>query len=41
MGFDYELKYKPGKQLPHAYALSRMGFDKDEPEKRQSVLRDQ
>ena len=41
MGFDYELKYKPGKQLTHAYNLSRMGFDEDESEKRQCVLCDQ
>ena len=30
MGFDYELKYTPGKQIPHADALSRMDFDRDE-----------
>ena len=30
MGFDYELKYTPGEQIPHAEALSRMDFDKDE-----------
>ena len=24
MGFDYELKYTPGEQIPHADALSRM-----------------
>ena len=30
MGFDYELKYTPGEQIPHADALSRMEFDEDE-----------
>ena len=30
MGFDYELKYTPGEEIPHADALSRMEFDKDE-----------
>ena len=30
MGFDYELKYTPGEQIPHADALSRMDFDEDE-----------
>ena len=30
MGFDYELKYIPGEKIPHADALSRMDFDKDE-----------
>ena len=32
MGFDYELKYTPGEHIPHADALSRMDFDKDESE---------
>ena len=30
MGFDYELKYTPVVQIPHADAFSRMDFDKDE-----------
>ena len=30
MGFDYELKYTPGEQIPHADALSRMDFEEDE-----------
>ena len=30
MGFDYELKYTPGEQIPDADALSRMDFDEDE-----------
>ena len=30
MGFDYELKYKPGKQIRHADALSKMSFDEEE-----------
>ena len=30
MGFDYELKYTPGEQIPHADAFSRMDFDGDE-----------
>ena len=30
MGFDNELKYMPGEQIPHAHALSRMDFDEDE-----------
>ena len=30
MYFDYELKCTPGEQLPHADALRRMDFDKDE-----------
>ena len=30
MGLDFELKYTPGKQLPHADALSRMDVDGDE-----------
>ena len=30
MGFDYELKYTTGEQIPHADALSRMEFDGDE-----------
>ena len=29
MGFDFELKYKPGEQIPHADALSRLDFDDD------------
>ena len=30
MGFDFELKYKPGEQIPHADALSRLDFDDDD-----------
>ena len=30
MGFDYELRYTPGEQIPHADALSRMDFGEDE-----------
>ena len=30
MGFDCELKYTPGEQIPHTDALSRMDFDEDE-----------
>ena len=30
MGFDYELKYTPGEEIPHSDALSRMDFDEDE-----------
>ena len=30
MGFDYELKYTPGEQTPHADALTRMDFDENE-----------
>ena len=30
MGFDFELKYKPGEQIPHADALSRLEFDDDD-----------
>ena len=30
MGFDYELKYTPGEQIPHTDALSRMDFDENE-----------
>ena len=30
MGFEYELKYTPGDQIPHADALERMDFDEDE-----------
>ena len=30
MGFDYELKFTPGVQIPHANALSRIDFDKYE-----------
>ena len=30
MGFDYELKYTPGEQMPHADAFSRMDLDEDE-----------
>ena len=29
MGFDFELKYTPGEQKPHADALSRLDFDDD------------
>ena len=30
MGFDYELKYTPREQIPHADALSRIYFNVDE-----------
>ena len=30
MGFEIELKYKPGEQIPHADALSGLDFDDDE-----------
>ena len=30
MSFDYELKYTPGEQIPHADALSWMNFNEDE-----------
>ena len=30
MGFDFELKYKPGEWIPHADALSRLDFDDDD-----------
>ena len=30
MGFDYEVRYTPKEQIPHADALSRMIFDEDE-----------
>ena len=30
MGFDFELKYTPGEQIPHAEALSRLDFDDDD-----------
>ena len=30
MGFDYELKYTPRKQIPHSDALSRMDLDEEE-----------
>ena len=30
MGLNYEMKYTPGEQIPHADALSRIDFDKDE-----------
>ena len=29
MGFDYELRYTPGEQIPHEDALSRMDFNED------------
>ena len=32
MGFDYELRYTQGEQIPHADALRRMDFDEDESE---------
>ena len=32
MGFDYELNYTPGEQIPHIDALSRIDFDGDESE---------
>ena len=30
MGFEFEMKYTPGEQIPHADALSRLEFDGDE-----------
>ena len=30
MGFDYELRYTPGEQIPRADAMSRMDFGEDE-----------
>ena len=30
MGLNFELKYIPGEQIPHADALIRMDFDEDE-----------
>ena len=30
MGFDFELKYTPGEQIPHAAVLSRLDFDDDD-----------
>ena len=30
MGFDFELKYTPGEQIPHADSLSRLDFDDDD-----------
>ena len=30
MGIDFELKYTPGEQIPHADALSRLDFDDDD-----------
>ena len=30
MGFEYKLNYTPGEQIPHADAVSRMGFNEDE-----------
>ena len=30
MGFDFELKYTPGEQIPQADALSRLDFDDDD-----------
>ena len=30
MGFEFELKYTPGEQIPHADALSRLDFDDDD-----------
>ena len=30
MGFDFEMKYRPGEQIPHADALSRLDFDDDD-----------
>ena len=30
MDFDYELKFTPGEQIPHADVLSRMDFEEDE-----------
>ena len=32
MGIDYELEYTPGKQIPHADAMSRTESDEDESE---------
>ena len=30
MGIDFELKYTPGEQIPHADAFSRLDFDNDD-----------
>ena len=30
MGFDFELKYTPGEQIPHADALNQLKFDDDD-----------
>ena len=30
MGFDYELKYTAGEQIPHADVFSKMDFDEDD-----------
>ena len=30
INFDFEIKYTPGEQIPHADALSRLDFDEDE-----------
>ena len=30
MAFDYEIKYKQGSSIPHADAMSRLNFDKDD-----------
>ena len=32
MAFDYEIKYKEGSSIPHADAMSRLNFDKDDDE---------
>ena len=32
MDFDYEIKYKEGSSIPHADAMSRLNFDKDDNE---------
>ena len=32
MGFDFELKYIPGDQIPHADALRRIDLDEDDSE---------
>ena len=40
MGFDFELNYKPGEQIPHADALSRLDFDDDDDNDRVSFALD-
>ena len=32
MIFDYEIKHKEGSSIPHADAMSRLNFDKDDDE---------
>ena len=38
MGFDFEIKYTPGEQIPHADALSRLDFDDDDDNNRVCLL---